>query len=130
NLVVGEVWLASGQSNMDWPLSRSNDPKESAKKMTYPDIRFFKTPRVAIDTPQEDTKAEWVVLSPETAPSLSAVAQYFAVKLHLELNRPIGILQSAWGGTQAEPWIPADGYAKFSKAEQRLASFAKRQEEA
>ena len=106
DILLGQVWLCSGQSNMEWSLARSKDPKKEIEGSTNKQIRLFKVPREAIDKPQNDIlkEAKWVECKPETSKSFSAVAYYFGKKLQAELKCPIGLVQSAWGGTPVESW--------------------------
>ena len=101
---VGEVWVGSGQSNMVWPLQRSQNAEEEIAAAKHTGIRYFKVEQSTSDVPLEDVTGEWRVVSPETAAELSGVAYFFGRHLHQELALPIGIIQSAWGGTPAEAW--------------------------
>lgn len=106
NVMIGEVWIASGQSNMEWPLSQSNNALEEIAGASFPDIRLFQVPRTVSQLPQEDiSSGEWKACTPETAAGFSAVAYFFGRDLHKKLNVPVGLIQSAWGGTVAETWI-------------------------
>ena len=109
DIYVGEVWVGSGQSNMVWPLERSRDANEEIAAAKHPGIRYFKVELATADTPQEDVRGEWRVVSPDTAGEFSGVAYFFARHLHGKLDVPLGIIQSAWGGTPAESWasLPA-----------------------
>lgn len=110
DVMIGEVWLASGQSNMDMPLSGwmpndfINKSAETILKATNSNIRFFKVPYDLAASPKNSVVSNWVKASPETAKDFSATAYFFALKLSRELNVPIGIIQSAVGGTPAEAW--------------------------
>ncbi|NOU36565.1 MAG: sialate O-acetylesterase [Kiritimatiellaceae bacterium] len=115
DVLVGEVWLCSGQSNMQMPMEGwSNSPCENAEASiaaaNYPQIRLFNTPLVPSATPLETVKAEWNICTSETVKSFSATAYYFGRKLHQDLNVPVGLLLSAWGGTRIEPWTPPRGF--------------------
>jgi sialate O-acetylesterase len=103
----GDVWVASGQSNMEWKLGWNvNNWEEEAKDSDFPQIRFFEVPKVMGLSPKDDYESgEWVVSSPTTSAQFSAVAWFFAKKNHLEKGVPVGILNSAWGGTPAEAWF-------------------------
>lgn len=101
---VGEVWVGSGQSNMVWPLKNSRNAEEEVANARHPGIRYFKLDQVTSDLPLDDVSGHWMVVSPETAGELSGVAYFFARHLHGRLASPIGIIQSAWGGTPAEAW--------------------------
>ncbi len=104
DVFVGEVWLASGQSNMVWPLSRSDDAEAEVAAARHPGIRYFKVTLATADRPQDDLDGKWQVLSPDTAGEFSGVGYFFARHLHAKLQVPFGIIQSAWGGTPAEAW--------------------------
>ncbi len=101
---VGEVWVGSGQSNMVWPLARSRDAEQEIAAARHPGIRYFKAELTASDELREDVQGQWRPVSPETAGEFSGVGYFFARHLHNELGVPIGIIQSAWGGTPAEAW--------------------------
>ncbi len=105
NLLVGEVWLCSGQSNMAWTVKNSKDPEQEASAANYPLIRHFKAALTAAATPQDTVKGSWAVCSPETAGDFSAVAYYFGRELFRELNVPIGLLNVSYGGTPVESWM-------------------------
>lgn len=110
DVLVGEVWLASGQSNMQWLISQCAPSGADAAAANFPSIRFITVPARATPDPQEEVNADWRVLSPETAPDLSAVAFYFARRLQADLGVPIGVIVSAWGGTPAEAWVPRKAF--------------------
>lgn len=109
NILIGEVWLCSGQSNMAWPLNRTLNAKEEASKAKYPEIRHIQFPAVDKPDPQKDIQAKWKVCSPKTVGGFSAVAYYFARELYEKLDVPIGLVNSSWGGTKIEPWLCAKG---------------------
>ena len=102
NVLVGEVWLASGQSNMVFTMNRVPAYEELIAKADHPRIRFFNAPTVTAVEPQDDIEGEWTTCSPTTAPGYSAVAFFFARKLHEELEIPVGVIKSAWGGKPVE----------------------------
>ncbi|MDP6630645.1 MAG: sialate O-acetylesterase [Kiritimatiellia bacterium] len=110
NVVVGEVWICSGQSNMEWTMSGIKNSKEEIVAATFPLIRHMKVGHVATDVPLADLKSEWQVCSPSTAGGFTAVGYFFARKLHAELAIPIGLIGSNWGGTRVEPWTPPVGF--------------------
>lgn len=105
DVLVGEVWLCSGQSNMVWALARCDDAEREIAAADYPLIRQFKAATVVADKPAFDVAGSWVACSPATAGNFSGVAYYFARELHERLKVPVGIVNSAWGGTQIESWI-------------------------
>lgn len=109
DVLVGEVWLCSGQSNMVWGLAASNNGRQEIAKADYPSIRLFYIPEVKALTPAEDVNGRWVPCSPKNIVkvgrgSFSAVAYFFGRQLHKELGVPVGLIQSSWGGTPAEFW--------------------------
>lgn len=111
NVLVGEVWLASGQSNMEWSASAGIDHgEEEIANATNPNIRFFNVPRKAAIYPQDDVKGNWVASTPETMKYFSAIAYFFGKKLNEELDVPIGLISSNWGGTPAEIWISKETF--------------------
>ncbi len=114
NVLVGEVWLCSGQSNMDWSMTRSQHKGEEIPKANYPLIRLFQIETKALPTPAENVPATWTNCSPKTASRFSAVGYHFGQNLHTELKIPIGLIQSAWGGSEIEPWTPLVGFEKVA----------------
>ncbi len=105
DLLVGEVWLASGQSNMNWTLEKSLPlSTEAIDTADFPAIRFFETARTTNLGSQDTTEGRWVAATPESAPQFSAVAFIFARRLHRELGVPVGVLSSSWGGTFVQTW--------------------------
>ena len=106
DVMIGEVWVASGQSNMTFALSDSVGAAEELLKADYPQIRLFTVPKkIGLESQSDTLNADWQICSPETARKFSAVAYYFARDLHRKLNVPIGIIESAWPGTAIEEWI-------------------------
>ena len=105
DVLIGEVWIASGQSNMVWPLSRSEGGEKEIEHANIPEVRFFIVERELSTTPRFNCQGKWEKSSSETAAHFSAVAYYFAKKLHQNLHIPIGIIQTAWGGSSAQAWI-------------------------
>ncbi len=120
DVLVGDVWVGSGQSNMEWPLERANDAERETAAAQYPGIRYFRVVRKAADTRQDDVEGEWRVVTPATAGEFSGLAYFFARHLHTELGVPFGIIQSAWGGTPAQSWTSTRAFA----ADPALAKFA------
>lgn len=115
NVLVGEVWLCSGQSNMEWPLDKSANPEEEKAAATFPEIRHFKIPRTSSAFPQWNTKGSWQVCSPKTVGGFSAVGYFFARELYRQLDVPIGLINSTWGGTAIEPWMSPESAAASPK---------------
>jgi sialate O-acetylesterase len=109
DVMIGEVWIASGQSNMTFALESSEGAVMEVPKADYPQIRLFTVPKKIALSPQEDTlPSRWQICTPDTAKSFSAVAYFFARALHRKLNVPIGVIESAWPGTTIEEWISPD----------------------
>lgn len=105
DILIGDVWLATGQSNMEWSVQQSMNATTEIKHADYPEIRFFRVPHEKTLKPQDDiTGGSWNVCDSIQVKEASAVAYYFARQLHQDLNVPIGILQSTWGGTPVEAW--------------------------
>jgi sialate O-acetylesterase len=105
NVLVGEVWVASGQSNMAWTVKASKNSEQEIAAASYPNIRFFQVRTTVADHPAEDVaQAVWRAVNPDTAPGISAVAYFFARELQMTRGVPVGILQSAVGGTPAQAW--------------------------
>ncbi len=122
DVLVGEVWLCSGQSNMEWPLAWSADSETELAGASRPNLRLFKVPRAVADEPRrriaEGTdiegaplQARWARCSPESARMFSAVGYYFGCELREALDVPVGLIHCAWGGTTAEAWTGAEVFA-------------------
>lgn len=109
DVMIGEVWVCSGQSNMEWSadqgLKQSIDESPNA---TNKSIRFFYIPKSTSETPQDDVVAKWVVCNPEDMLHFSAIGYFFGKTLNKELNVPVGLINSNWGGTPAEVWTPKE----------------------
>ena len=106
DVMIGEVWVASGQSNMTFELRSSSGGDSEVAKAEYPQIRLFNVPQKIALQPQQNTlAAAWQICSPDSAKHFSAVAYYFARELHKNLGVPIGVIESAWPGTTIEEWI-------------------------
>ncbi len=109
DVMIGEVWIASGQSNMTFSLDGSEGAATEVPKANYPQIRLFTVPRKIALSPQENTlPAAWKICTPDNAKGFSAVAYFFARELQRKLNVPIGVVESAWPGTAIEDWISPD----------------------
>jgi sialate O-acetylesterase len=110
NILLGEVWLGSGQSNMEWTVKGAKDAGKEITAANHPQIRLFLVPKAKSPTPTKDIKGgTWQVCSPKTVGPFSATAYYFARALQKEINVPVGIIASSWGGTLIEPWTPKNG---------------------
>jgi len=105
NILCGQVWVCSGQSNMQWPVQRSMNAEQEIAAAKYPKIRLFTVERRVMETPQDDCKGQWVECSPETVGDFTAVGYFFGRELYKELKQPIGLIHTSWGGTPAEAWM-------------------------
>lgn len=105
DVLVGDVWLCAGQSNMNFRVSRSLDGDKEAEGGNFPEIRCLKVPAVPSATPSSVLRSKWDVCTPQTAGGFSAVAYFFARDVHQELKVPVGLITSSWGGTQIETWM-------------------------
>lgn len=104
NVLIGEVWICSGQSNMEWPVSAANNHVEEIAQAKYPSIRIFKVERSTALVPQSRLDGHWVECSPDTVGDTSAVGYYFGRELHRDLKRPVGLIVAAVGGAYCESW--------------------------
>lgn len=104
NVLVGEVWICSGQSNMGWRVNRSLDGDIDVASAHLPNIRLYQVERKVSDQPRETTDAVWQISTPQTLENFSAVAYHFGRTLNDVLNVPIGLIHSSWGGTPAISW--------------------------
>jgi sialate O-acetylesterase len=109
NVAVGEVWLGSGQSNMEWPVSKAQEAEKEIAACNYPDLRVFTVARKGSATPVDDVAGKWEVATPQTAEHFSAVGYFFSREVHQKLKAPVGFIHPSWGGTPVETWIPPSG---------------------
>jgi sialate O-acetylesterase len=123
NVVVGEVWLCSGQSNMEFLLSSATNAQAEILGADYPGIRMFTVTKGTAATPQTQCQGRWIVCSRETAGSFSAVGYFFARRLHQDLNVPVGMLNTSWGGSPVEPWTSLEVLRTTAAASNRVAAF-------
>ena len=112
DVLVGEVWLCSGQSNMEWPVAACVNAQEEIAAAQYPLIRHIKVPLVPSTVPLDNFQSAWQVCSPATAGGFTACGYFMARKLHKELDIPVGLINSSWGGTRVEPWTPPVGFQR------------------
>ena len=133
DVLIGEVWIASGQSNMDLPLKgwlpedTVCNSKQEIASAHFPEIRFFKVPFNIATTPQDSVDGKWERTSPETAGDFSATAYFYAKKLYQELHVPIGIIQSSIGGTPAEAWTSKGSLNKMGDFDDQIDGLEKLQ---
>ncbi len=108
DVLVGEVWFCSGQSNMEWPLANSYGAEVEIATANQPTIRFLSVERNGTDVPQDDIDGTWQVCSPETAQYFSAIGYLYGKTLNDALDVPIGLIDNSWGGSMAESWVPLE----------------------
>jgi sialate O-acetylesterase len=120
DVVMGEVWICSGQSNMEWPLANAENGKEAVAAANYPDIRIFEVEHQTALTPKKTIQGGWNRCAPETIPEFSAVGYFFGLELYKELGVPVGLIDSNWGGTPAEAWTPIETLKAHSDYQQIL----------
>lgn len=125
NILIGDVWICSGQSNMQMSVSGSNNAKEEIAAAKYPNIRLFTVSRVTATTPREDCKGEWAECSPKTVPGFSAAGYFFGRDLHKSLKVPMGLIHTSWGGTIAEAWTSAEALKTMPDFKSVVEAFVK-----
>lgn len=122
DILIGEVWVCSGQSNMEWPLSAARDAVQEISDAKYPQIRQFLVPKAVSAKPEDDIKGgDWKACSPQTAAAFTAVGYFFARTLYKELNVPIGLINTSWGGTHVETWTSREGFASSPEFSEMIA---------
>ncbi len=136
DVMVGEVWIASGQSNMEWPVRNGSATDQEKASANYPAVRMFTVARAVTSKPAPDVGGTWAVCTPESVGSFSAVAYFFAKDVHKSLNVPVGIIHTSWGGTPVESWMPlsaleadADFKPIADRSKQAVEGFAKQLED-
>lgn len=125
NVMVGEVWICSGQSNMEMPIEgwgKINNYQEEIAAAKYPLIRHIKIPNTVSSTPQKDIpQGEWKVCSPQTAGDFTATGYFFARELYDQLKVPIGLINTSWGGTHVETWTSREGFESSDEFKSMIA---------
>lgn len=111
-ILVGEVWVCSGQSNMEWPLQRADNADQEIPLANYPKIRMFTVKKNVSIKPLAEAEGRWVECSPASAGGFSAVGYFFARDLYQKLDVPVGMIHTSWGGTPAESWTSIEGLGK------------------
>ena len=127
DVLVGEVWICSGQSNMQWDVQASNDADLESLSAKFPKIRLISVPQVGTQEPQKDFKGEWELCTPETVKGFSGVGVFFGRQLHQTLDVPVGLIDDSWGGSACEAWIRRDILAADAKYKPLLDSWAERE---
>ena len=112
NIMIGEVWVCSGQSNMEWKVTNTKNADKEITAANYPDIRLFTVKKRVSKEPQENLEdGQWSVCTPQSVPDFSAVGYYFGRNLNEQLKVPIGLIHTSWGGTVAETWMSPEAIA-------------------
>ncbi|MHC4744297.1 MAG: sialate O-acetylesterase, partial [Planctomycetota bacterium] len=125
NIMSGEVWVCSSQSNMEWPVAASNNAQQEIAAAKYSKIRLFTVQKKIADSPQADCTGSWQPCSPQTISGFSAVGYFFGRHLHKELDVPVGLINTSWGGTVAEAWTRAGALEKMPVFKARLEEIEK-----
>lgn len=112
NVLLGEVWICSGQSNMEWPMVRTFEHGKAVQASKNSKIRLFTVPKLKANEPVEDIKSSWVFCEPGAVSNFSAVAYYFGRDLQKELDVPVGLIHTSWGGSPAEVWMREETLAE------------------
>lgn len=121
-VLLGEVWVCSGQSNMEWAMTRIMNSEAEIAAADLPRVRLFNVPQhLTAYTPQDQMPGQWAVCSPESVSGFSAVGYFFGRALHDELDVPIGLIGTNWGGTRIEPWTPRVGFEQVPALSDLLA---------
>lgn len=125
DVLVGDVWVCSGQSNMEFGLKQAHDAAEEMPKANEPEIRLFRVEHKIAIEPQTDVKGTWMVCTPETVGDFSAVGYFFGRELHQTLKRPIGLIGTYWGGMPAQAFTSLSGLKKAPPFSSYVAAFEK-----
>ena len=125
DVLVGEVWLCSGQSNMGWSVGQANDPDLESLTANLPNLRLVSVPQVGTQEPQNDFNGKWEPCTPENVLSFSAVGYFFGRQLHQTLNVPVGLIDNAWGGSACEAWVRRDVLAADKRYDALLEKWKK-----
>jgi sialate O-acetylesterase len=138
NILIGDVWICSGQSNMEWIIKNTNNAEKEIAESNYPKIRLYTVKKELSFIPQKDLAGgEWLECNSTTVPDFSAVAYFFGRKLNKDLDVPVGLINSSWGGTNIQTWISWDVMsqkeqyknADLKKLQQELKEVSLRQEQ-
>lgn len=121
NVLIGEVWLCGGQSNMEWPMARSEGAAKDIAEANDPGIRLFMVEQEPSLWPRADNRGSWKAANPRSVEPFSGVGYYFGRDLRAKLGVPVGLIHCNWGGTRIEPWLSPEAMAKFPQYAQTLA---------
>jgi sialate O-acetylesterase len=120
DILLGEVWVCSGQSNMEWTLASAESAPAEIPRANHPDIRLFTVEKRISSRPREDVKGIWEVSSPATAKNFSAVGYFFGKQLNETLDVPVGLINTSWGGTPSEAWTSREMLKTFGDFDTQL----------
>ncbi len=123
NLLIGEVWICSGQSNMQWTVSQAANPQQEVEAANFPQIRMFNVERVTAMSPVDDVKGSWKEANPGNVGQFSAVGYFFGRHLHQVLKVPVGLINTSWGGTRVEAWTSRESLEERPCAAQMLSDW-------
>ena len=129
DVLVGEVWVCSGQSNMQWSVLSSWDADLEIATAKFPNIRLISVPQVGTQEPQDDFKGEWKHCSPQTVGGFSAVGYFYGRVLHQMLDVPVGLINNAWGGSAAEAWVRRDLLEKDARYKTLIEGWVQREKQ-
>jgi sialate O-acetylesterase len=118
DVIVGEVWIGSGQSNMDWTVSRTSAVADAKSRPADAGLRVFTVARTPKAEPADDVQGSWKLAAPDTVESFTATGFFFARELHANIKQPVGIIHTSIGGTRAEAWGPKGMYADVAEAKE------------
>ena len=125
DVLIGEVWVCSGQSNMQWAVQQATDADLEITAAKFPQIRLISVPQVGVQEPQWNFNGSWNVCSPDTVGGFSAVGYFFGRQLHQTLDVPVGLIDNAWGGSACEAWIDRGRLAADDRFKPLLDRWAK-----
>jgi sialate O-acetylesterase len=136
DVLIGDVWICSGQSNMAWIVRNVNNAEQEIAEAKHPNIRLFTVARKPATEPQDDCQGDWQPCTPETVADFSAVGYFFGRHLHEHLDVPIGLVNTSWGGTPSEAWTSPETVRKVEafapivqRFEDQIASYPKWKED-
>ena len=123
NVLVGDVWICSGQSNMEWRVNSTDNAAKEIQAANFPQIRHFEVTKAVASEPQQDVKGgEWNICTPATVANFTAVGYFFARELNRELHIPIGLINTSWGGTHSETWTSRKAFEESEEFKSMIAA--------
>ncbi|WP_436714677.1 sialate O-acetylesterase [Roseiconus lacunae] len=125
DVLIGEVWVCSGQSNMQWAVKQSNDADLEALAAKFPNIRMISVPQVGVQQPKDSFDGQWQACTPESVREFSGVGYFFGRQIHQTLDVPVGLIDNAWGGSAAEAWVKRDVLKSSGKFDELLERWKK-----